>query len=173
MGLKLRVLKNAASSWAGLAVNVAVGFFLLFGMSQHKPLAIMYILGGIANVALSILLIRPLGIVGDAIGTANPLLCTAILFLPRHLYRRLQAPIRSFLWEVYFYPALFCIPMACALVLMQRFHYAHRYPQLLANLTVGIAVYGACAIWLLLTREAFGPDIRRKVAGYFAQGRVS
>src|ERR1700720_1996762 len=28
MSLKLRILKNVASSWAGLAVNVAVGFFL-------------------------------------------------------------------------------------------------------------------------------------------------
>src|ERR1700719_4933050 len=28
MSLKIRALKNVASTWAGLAVNIAVGFFL-------------------------------------------------------------------------------------------------------------------------------------------------
>jgi O-antigen/teichoic acid export membrane protein len=142
---------------------------ILFGMSLHKPLAIVVLLEGIANVILSIVLIRPLGIVGDAIGTAVPLLCTAFFFLPRHLCRRLEVPIRTFLWEVYFFPALFCIPMALALAFMQHFYYAHRYPQLLLNLVVGIAVYGTGATWLFLTQEPMGMEMRRKIAGRFAQ----
>src|SRR5712671_2477628 len=70
---------------------------ILFGMSLHKSLAYVVLMEGVANVILSIVLVRPLGIVGDAIGTAIPLLCTALFFLPRHMCRLLGVPIRKFL----------------------------------------------------------------------------
>src|ERR1700730_8884490 len=35
MSLKIRALKNVASSWGGLAVNIAVGFFLSPFILQH------------------------------------------------------------------------------------------------------------------------------------------
>jgi O-antigen/teichoic acid export membrane protein len=142
---------------------------VLFGMSLHKTLAKVLLLEGIANVVLSIVLIRPLGIVGDAIGTAIPLLCTAIFFMPRHLCRHLEVPLWTFLREVYFFPALFCLPMALVLAVMQHFFYAHRYPQLLLNLLVGVAVYGAGALWFVLTREPMGMEMRRRMMGYFVQ----
>ena len=79
---------------------------ILFGMSLHKSLAYVVLMEGIANVALSIVLVRPLGIVGDAIGTAIPLLCTSLFFLPRHTCRQLGIPVRKFLVEAYFYPVV-------------------------------------------------------------------
>lgn len=144
---------------------------ILFGMSLHKSLAIVVLFEGIANLVLSIALIRPLGIVGDAIGTAIPLLCTSVFFLPRHLCRRLDVPLRTFVWDVYFYPLVFCVPMMLAIALMQHFFYAHRYPQLILNLMVGICAYGAGTMWLILTREPMGIDLRRKIVGYFIEAR--
>src|SRR4029077_15547899 len=83
---------------------------ILFGMSLHKSLAIVVLIEGIANVVLSVALIRPLGIVGDAIGTAIPLLCTSLIFPPRFFCRTLEVSLRTFVWEVYFRPLLLCIP---------------------------------------------------------------
>jgi hypothetical protein len=40
---------------------------ILFGMARHRPLAVAVILEGVANLILSIVLIRPYGIVGDAL----------------------------------------------------------------------------------------------------------
>jgi O-antigen/teichoic acid export membrane protein len=142
---------------------------ILFGMSMHKSLGIIVLMEGIANVILSIVLVRPYGIVGDAIGTAIPLLCTAIFFLPRHLCRQLGVPLRHFLWESYFYPAVLCIPMAVTLMFMQHRFYAHRYPQLILNLLVGGAAYGVGALWFFLTREPLGKELRGKMARYFAR----
>jgi O-antigen/teichoic acid export membrane protein len=142
---------------------------ILFGTSQHRTLAIVVLLEGIANVILSIALVRPLGIVGDAIGTAIPLLCTALFFLPRHMCRRLEVPIRKFLFEAYFYPAILCIPMAFTFVLVQRSFYAHRYPQLVLNLLAGWTVYGIGILWFVLTREPVGVKLRGRVIRYFAQ----
>ena len=146
---------------------------ILFGMSRHKSLAYVVLMEGIANLILSITLVRPLGIVGDAIGTAIPLLCTALFFLPRHMCRQLDIPVRKFLVEAYFYPVVLCIPMSIALLLMQRSFYAHHYVQLVANLTVGFAVYGVGALWFVLTQEPFGVRLRGKLWRYFGEAGAS
>jgi O-antigen/teichoic acid export membrane protein len=145
---------------------------ILFGMSRHKALAIVALIEGVFNIILSIVLVRPLGIVGDAIGTAIPLLCTALFFLPRHMCRHLEVPVRQFISEAYFYPVVLCIPMAFTLLLMQRSFYAHRYPQLVVNLLAGGLVYGTGVLWFVLTREAIGVQLRGKVARYFAPADV-
>lgn len=142
---------------------------ILFGMSQHRSLAIIVLIEGVANVILSVLLVRPFGIVGDAMGTAIPLLCTAIVFLPRHMCRRLEVPLSKFLSEAYLFPVLMCVPMALTLALVQRSHYAHRYPQLILNLLVGWTVYGIGVLWFVLTREPVGVQLKGRVIRYFAQ----
>jgi O-antigen/teichoic acid export membrane protein len=145
---------------------------ILFGMSQHRTLAIIVLIEGVANVILSVVLVRPLGIVGDAIGTAIPLVCTAIFFLPRHMCRQLEVPLRRFISEAFFYPAIFCIPMAFTLIFIQRSFYAHRYPQLVLNLLVGWVVYGVGVLWFVLTREPAGVELKGRLKGrvirYFA-----
>lgn len=135
---------------------------ILFGMSRHRVLAIVALLEGVANVGLSIALVRPLGIVGDAIGTAVPLLCTSLLFLPYHLCRQLEVPLGKFLREAYLMPALLCVPLALSLMLMQHWIYAQNYLQLLLHLTVGGTVYGAGMLWLLM-REPMGMELRSKL----------
>jgi len=142
---------------------------ILFGISQHRTLAMIVLLEGVANVILSVILVRRYGVIGDAIGTAIPLLCTAILFLPRHMCRRVGVPLWTFLRQAYFYPAIFCLPMAAALALMQRSFYAHRYPQLLVNLTTGWLIYGIGAAWFILTREPAGAQIKRGLRRYLSR----
>ncbi len=141
---------------------------ILFGMSQHRSLAIVVLIEGVANVILSVALVRPLGIVGDAIGTAIPLFCTGIVFLPRHMCRRLEVPLRKFIPEAYFYPAFFSLPMALVLLLAQRSFYAHRYPQLVLNLLLGWVVYGAGVLWFMLARDPAGIHLKGKLIRYFA-----
>jgi O-antigen/teichoic acid export membrane protein len=142
---------------------------ILFGMSLHKTLAYIVLMEGLANVILSIALVRPLGIIGDALGTGIPMLCTAVFFLPRHMCRQLGIPIRTFLVEAYFYPSVLCLPMILVLLLMQRSFYAHHYAQLVLNLLAGITVYGIGVSWFILTREPLGIRIKDKISRYFGQ----
>jgi O-antigen/teichoic acid export membrane protein len=146
---------------------------LLFGMSLHKSLAYVVLMEGVANVILSVSLVRPLGIVGDAIGTAIPLLCTALFFLPRHMCRQLNIPIRKFLVDAYFYPIVLCIPMTLVLMVMQHSFYAHRYLQLFLNLLAGVTAYGIAVAWFVVTREAIGVRLKAKVYRLFGQTRES
>src|SRR5258708_14816003 len=140
---------------------------ILFGMSLHKTLAYIVLMEGVANLILSMTLVRPLGIAGDAIGTGIPLLCTALFFLPRHMCRQLDIPVRKFLVDAYLYPLLLCIPMTIALMLMQRSFYAHRYPQLIINLLVACATYGVGLSWFILTREPIDIRLRSRMLQYF------
>jgi O-antigen/teichoic acid export membrane protein len=139
---------------------------ILFGMSLHKALAYVVLFEGIANVILSVALVRPFGIIGDAIGTAIPLLCTSVFFLPRHLCRKLDIPIWKFLVDAYAYPLILSIPMIIVMFVMQRSLYAHNYLQLAINLAAGFAAYGVGLLWFVLTRESFGIQLKTRLLRY-------
>jgi len=127
---------------------------ILFGMSKHGMLAVVTLVEGVANLALSILLIRPFGILGDAFGTAIPLLGTFLLFMPQHLCSRLGVRISTYLRQAYLLPLMLCVPMATVLFLMQRWFVAHSYRQLIPQLLVAWLVYGLCVGWAYMTHRA-------------------
>lgn len=127
---------------------------ILFGMGTHGTLAVVTLIEGVANLVLSILLVRPFGIVGDAIGTAIPLAGTFLLFMPFHLCSRLGIRIMTYLRLAYVLPLLLCMPMVIVLLLMQRWFVAHSYRQLAVQLLAGGVVYAACVGWAYMTDRA-------------------
>jgi O-antigen/teichoic acid export membrane protein len=157
-------LRYVASSYPVLLVLVIPSTLMLaqsasnrvlFGMARHRTLAIVTLIEGSANVFLSIFLVRRFGILGDAAGTAIPLLCTTIFFLPRHLCRLLNLRISIYLREAFLLPVVLCAPLVAALLLMQRWFVPHTYLQLAIQLLIGAVVYGIGLLWAILTRKAW------------------
>lgn len=68
---------------------------VLYGVNRLQPLALTYLAEGVANLGLSLLLARPLGIVGVALGTAIPAFVVHALILPAHLARAWGLPWRQ------------------------------------------------------------------------------
>lgn len=136
---------------------------ILFGISRHRTWAMVTLIEGLSNLILSILLVRPYGIVGDALGTAIPLTCSALFFLPAHLCRHVGVRLKSFLREAYALPVFLCLPLVAVLVLMQRLFVAHNYWQLAIQLAAGGAVYGAGVLWAFMTKSVLhvGPSAGR------------
>jgi len=128
---------------------------VLFGMAKHKTLAIVTLLEGGANLLLSIFLVTRFGILGDAVGTAIPLACTTLFFLPRHLCRVLKLPILVYLREAFLLPLMLCAPLVAALLLMRYWFVAHNYFHLAIQLLVGAVVYGVGLLWAIWTRKAW------------------
>jgi O-antigen/teichoic acid export membrane protein len=128
---------------------------VLFGMSRHGKLAIATIIEGTANLVLSILLVRPFGIMGDALGTAIPLAGTYIFFMPYHLCSRLGVRMWTFLRQAYLLPLALCTPLVAVLFLMRWWFVAHTYRQLALQLLVGGLIYGACLAWAYASNKAF------------------
>jgi len=140
---------------------------VLFGMSKHGKFAIATLIEGAANVLLSILLVRPYGIIGDALGTAIPLAVNYTLFMPHHLCSRLGIKVSTYLRQAFVLPLIVCMPMAVVLLLMRRWFVAHTYRQLALQLLAGGLVYGLCAAWAYLTDRALhvGDLAPAKLAG--------
>lgn len=127
----------------------------LWGMAKHKTWAKVVLAEGVANLILSIALVRPYGIIGDAIGTAIPLTCSMVFFLPRHLCRLLGIPLRTYLYRAFLLPLLLCIPLVVVLWLMQQWVVPHHFLQLLLQLCVGGVVYGLGLAWAFWTKRAW------------------
>ena len=120
---------------------------ILFGIGKHGTWAIVTLIEGIANVILSVILVRPYGIVGDSMGTAIPLFCSMVFFLPWHLCRRLGVRMGSYLRGAYLLPLLLCLPMVLTMLLMKTWFVPHTYAQLAIHLLAACLVYGAGLWW--------------------------
>ena len=120
---------------------------ILYGIARHQSLAWVTLMESIANLILSIVLIGPFGIVGDAAGTAIPLLCTNLYFMPRHLCRLLGIRVRTFLVEAYTLPLLLVAPLVVALLILKRWFVPHTYLQLGLQIMIALVPYGAGVCW--------------------------
>jgi O-antigen/teichoic acid export membrane protein len=127
---------------------------VLLGMSRHRTWAMVTLLEGVVNIVLSVVLVRPFGIVGDAIGTAVPLATTSIFFLPWHLCRQLQIRMIVYLREAYLLPVIVCVPLVAVLLLMKRWFVPHDYLQLGVHLGVAAVVYGLALGWAFASKRA-------------------
>jgi O-antigen/teichoic acid export membrane protein len=123
-------------------------------MSKHGTWAKITLIEGVANLILSILLVRPYGIIGDAFGTAIPLACSTIFFMPRHVSKLLDIRLRTYLREAYVLPFLLTMPLVGVLLLMKQWFVPHNYRGLGLQLLIGGAVYGAGLLWAYLTNKA-------------------
>jgi O-antigen/teichoic acid export membrane protein len=128
---------------------------VLFGMARHKNLAIVTLLEGSANLLLSIFLVTRFGVLGDAVGTAIPLLCTTLFFLPRHLCRVLNLRVGVYLREAFLLPLVLCLPLTAVLLLMRHWFLARNYFQLAIQLGAASTVYGVGLLWSIWTRKAW------------------
>jgi O-antigen/teichoic acid export membrane protein len=138
-----------------LMLSQAASTRVLFGLGKHQTMATITVIEGIANLILSIALVRPLGIVGDALGTAIPLSFTCLVFLPRHLKKQIGVPVGTFLREAFTLPLLLTLPFAGALWLANRYFYPRNLIQLTVETLIVSSFYGVGLLWAYRTNRAF------------------
>jgi O-antigen/teichoic acid export membrane protein len=132
-------------AFAVTAFNHA-GYAALMGMRSVSPVVWTYsVPQALLNLGLSLLLVRPLGILGVALGTALPAVLLEYPYL-RIVLRRIGVPIRGFLAEAVRpvgWPMLVGFaPMASAYIVAGPF-----WPPLVPLAGVSLAVYGLL-FWL-------------------------
>jgi O-antigen/teichoic acid export membrane protein len=122
---------------------------VLLGMGRHRVLASVLLLEGGANLLLSVLLARRFGIIGVAWGTAIPLACTSLFFLPRHVCRVLDVRLSTFLKSAYRLPLTLAAVQAVVLLAINYEFGIHGYVGLLLQVAGLGAVYFVYAGWVL------------------------
>jgi len=90
------------------------------GINRHQPLAIAVALEAIANLVLSLILIKPLGLVGVALGMAIPTTIVNLVFMPRYLERHLRIPSLEFVTRVWVWPSVACAAFGVATYAVER-----------------------------------------------------
>lgn len=127
----------------------------LWGLAKHRTWAWVVLAEGISNLILSVILVRPYGIMGDAIGTAIPLTCSMLFFLPQHLCRLLGIKLRAYIQHAFLLPLALCIPLVAVLLLMRNWFVPHRLGPLLVQLGIAGVVYGIGLAWAFWTHRAW------------------
>ena len=87
---------------------------ILMGLGKPKLPTVAFLVAGIANLGLSVLLVRPFGLGGVALGTAIPNVVFALLVLA-YACRQLEMPLTRFLGYVVPRAMLGAVPVAAVL----------------------------------------------------------
>jgi O-antigen/teichoic acid export membrane protein len=82
-----------------IAVGVGTGNTLLKGAGRHRMLASVNLATGLANVVLSVVLVRFWGLVGVASGTLAAIAFSALVILHPAACRRVGLPVRTALFQ--------------------------------------------------------------------------
>lgn len=87
---------------------------VLYGLGQHRTVAVLRIVEGVANLTCSVVLINTVGLVGVALGTALPHTVIVGWVLPRALPRLFPLDLRHYYLTVYGRSLAGAIPFAAA-----------------------------------------------------------
>ncbi len=130
----------------GTATSVVASGIL--GISQHKRVVPFALAEGLGNLVLSIALVRPMGILGVAWGTAIPNLAISIFFWPWYIRRTLGIPLRNYVYSLWLRPAIAMLPFAFCTFAVNRWWHA---PTLLFFFSQVAAVFPSAlvGVWYL------------------------
>ncbi len=87
---------------------------IVYGMAKHRPLAAWAMFEAIANLVLSVFLVRRLGVYGVAWGTAIAGVICNLAFWPRYMTKLLQLPAWNYLWRTWGCAATAAVPFVAA-----------------------------------------------------------
>ncbi len=124
---------------------------VLFGMGEVRTPALLYFTEACINVVLSLLLMKPLGVLGVALGTAIPIVVVELGVLLPFALRRLQFPMAGFLRSVAMpqLPALLML-WAYSEFVVRNFSVTSSWLSVVAVSACGGGVLGAT--WLITRR---------------------
>ena len=144
----------AVGSMIGLPYLTISGFF--YGIGDHRIVALSRVFEGAANLALSIALIKPLGLVGVALGTSIPHAVMVGAILPALLPSRLPMRLGDYYLRTYVRPLLAVAPFVGACWAIAHLVVPTNLPTLLGCGALAMLTYLPPAWFLGLSGEERG-----------------
>ncbi len=142
---------------------------MLVGLGRLRLLTLVIALDGAANLVLSIVLLRHWGIIGVALGTAIPLACTSLFFLPQYLCRLLDIPLHGFLRQAYLLPLGLTSAMTAELLFLRQFFQSHGYGGLFLEVLSAGVVYFVAFLGFVVARQIPSGRLRLRLADLWQQ----
>jgi O-antigen/teichoic acid export membrane protein len=146
------------------SANVTSGG-IVYGMEKHRRIALWAVGEAAANLTLSVILVRRIGIYGVAWGSAIPSVIIELLLWPAYISKLVQIPVRTYLWQAWIRTTLAVLPFALACALVERFWQA-------SNLAVFFVQIAALLPLLPLTVVLmFRDEVVTQVRGWMERRR--
>jgi len=138
-GEVLRILSIALA----LAAARQVMSSAMIGLNRHILLVPVHLLEAGLNLALSLALVRSMGIAGVAWGTTGPSVLITAFVLPRIYAKAMGFPVTRFWTEAWLRPALAAVPFALATFAVEHFFPAR------SLVSFFLEVFALMPIWAL------------------------
>jgi O-antigen/teichoic acid export membrane protein len=129
-----------------VANNTSSG--IAFGLEKHKTFALWFTAEAVANLVLSVLLVRRMGIMGVAWGTTITTLATQIIFWPPYICRVLEMPVSRYVWQSWTKPALATVPYAIACYFADQHWHANNMAEFFVQIFAILPIFVVSAgLW--------------------------
>ena len=136
-----------------LAGARSIAIASIIGMNKHRALIPGLAFEAVANLALSIALVHPLGILGVAIGVAVPSAIISVIFLPRCLGNATGIPIAKFIFNGWIMPTLACVPFAIVSAAIEQQFAAENLIVFFLQVAVALILVPVFAWYLCLSQN--------------------
>src|SRR5271168_1705732 len=135
---------------------------IMLGLGKHKPIVPAMVTEGLCNLALSIYLVRKIGVVGVAWGTAIPSIATSLIFWPWYIHRTLKIQPMPYMLSVWIRPWFSLIPFMAATYVIERFWRARNLVEFFSQvaLVLPLALLG---YWFVCLEREQRESISRKL----------
>jgi O-antigen/teichoic acid export membrane protein len=140
------------------SANVTSGG-IVYGMEKHRRIALWAIVEAAANLILSVILVRRIGIYGVAWGSAIPSIIIELLLWPSYICKLVQIPVWTYLWQAWIRTALAVVPFALACALAERFWRASNLAVFFLQIATLLPLLPLAVA--LIFREEVGAQVRR------------
>jgi O-antigen/teichoic acid export membrane protein len=137
---------------------------VLYGLGEHRVVAVLRIVEGAINLLCSIVLINLVGLVGVAIGTAIPHVVIVGWALPRALPKLFPMNLRDYYLAVYGRTLLAAVPFAVATWLIATVVRPATLASFLAWGVASLAAYAA-PVWFISMTDDERAHLRRMAGG--------
>lgn len=126
---------------------------VLYGMSQHRSIALLRVAEATVKLTLSVVLIKKMGLIGVALGSAISHAALVLFILPVMICRKLSLSLWRYFVGVYRGPLLASVPFLAGAWLLQRYLPAGNLAVFFVQIAALSAIYLPCVYLLALGAE--------------------
>ncbi len=119
---------------------------IMFATNQHKPVAKWASIEAALNFALSLILVRTVGVYGVAWGTTISMIVVHLIFWPRHVERTLSVPATHYVWQGWLKIALCALPFAATTAAVEHLFPAHTKLWFFTQIALTLPIYAATVL---------------------------
>ena len=131
---------------------------IFYGMSKHRLLSLSCLGMSILNLILSIILVKPLGVYGVALGTAIPLVFYGTLFVPTYICKVLKLRFWVYVKQSFIPPFFASLPFLLLIFYFENSYKILSLFQFFKFVGLACVVYSICTFFICLE-----PPMKRMV----------